>query len=62
VTTLSDLGSRAFLLRADETYHLNSQGAFFYPDHLKIDNTALSPERVAHQIVEHFALSTNAGG
>lgn len=52
------VGSRAFLLRADETYQLNSRGAFFYPDrHLKLDNTALSPEVVARRIAQHFSLA-----
>jgi AAA domain len=56
-------GSRAFLLSADQTYQMNSHGAFFYPDqHLKIDNTALSPEMVARQIVEHFTLLANPAG
>jgi len=42
---------------------MNSEGAFFYPDrHLKIDNTALSAELVAHQIVDHFSLPANAAG
>jgi AAA domain len=49
--------SRAFLLHADETYRMNSRDAFFYPDrHLKIDNTALTPEIVARRIAEHFSL------
>lgn len=38
-------------------YVLNSNGDFFYPDnHLKIDNTDLSPEIVAEMTIEHFGL------
>jgi hypothetical protein len=40
----------------------NTKGDFYYPDrHLKIDNTHLSPEAVARQIVEHFGLSRASG-
>jgi len=54
-------GSRAFLLNADRRYQLNSRESFFYSDrHLKIDNTALSPEVVARQIAAHFSLMSDA--
>lgn len=49
--------SRELLLHHDQQYRLNSQGDFFYPDrHLRIDNTAIAPQHVALQIVEHFGL------
>lgn len=52
-------GSRAFLLHADETYQLNSGGAFPYPDcHLTIDCTRLEPDDVARRIAAHFSLAT----
>ena len=51
-------GSRAFLLNADQTYQMNTQDAFFYPErHLKIDNTTLEPGVVAGQIAAYFSLS-----
>jgi len=50
--------SRAGLLRHEENHQLNSKpGEFYYPDqYLRIDNTNLSPEEVAHQINEKFSL------
>ncbi len=56
-------GSRAFLLDADRKYQLNTQGAFFYPEHhLKIDNTALEPAVVAETIAKHFGLGRGTDG
>jgi len=44
--------SRARLLQDDATYRLNSNGDFFYPlEHLRIDNTRLTPVDVAWSIV-----------
>jgi hypothetical protein len=49
--------SRALLLEHDATYRFNSNGDFFYPDqHLKIDNTRLTPLEVAEQIIAAFAI------
>lgn len=49
--------SRQHLLDADAQYRLNSNGEFDgRDDHLRIDNTALSPEAVAARTIEHFCL------
>ncbi|MGE5673972.1 MAG: AAA family ATPase [Mycobacterium leprae] len=49
--------SRRNLLTTDQRHRLNSNGDFFYPDqHLRIDNTNLTPEQVARQIIERFGL------
>ncbi len=51
--------SREQLLDTDQRYRLNTNGGgdFFYPErHLRIDNTALSPNVVASRIAKHFAL------
>jgi hypothetical protein len=49
--------SEARLLRWEGKYRMNSAGDFFYPeDHLKINNSALTAERVARQIMETFDL------
>lgn len=49
--------SRQHLLDADVQYQLNSAGDFFYPDrHLRIENSALTPEVVARRVMDHFHL------
>jgi hypothetical protein len=49
--------SEELMLRHEKEYQLNSRGEFYYPaDYLRIDNTHLSPEAVAQQIVERFSL------
>lgn len=48
--------SRELLLEHDEKHRLNTNEDFFYPDnHLKIDNTHLSPHDAARRIVETFS-------
>lgn len=43
------------LLSADQRYRMNSDNDFFYPaQHIKINNTNLSPEETAHKIIEAF--------
>ena len=50
------------LLEADRTCRLNTRGDFPYPQqHLKVDNTDMEPEVVAHRTVEHCRL-TRIGG
>ena len=47
--------ARAFVVAADHRYQLNTNGPFLYPSrHLKIDNTSITPDLAAQQIVEHF--------
>jgi hypothetical protein len=49
--------SRRRLLQHDAEYRLNSAGEFDHrPDWLRIENTHLSPARVAKRIITHFAL------
>lgn len=48
--------SRKRLLESEEAYQLDSKGSFPFPQHLRIDNTNLSPRIVAEQIAEHFGL------
>jgi cytidylate kinase len=49
--------SEARMLRWEGIYRMNSAGDFFYlEDHLKINNSALTAERVARQIMETFDL------
>lgn len=56
--------SRELLLRHDAEYRLGSAGEFDgRADWLRIDNTALSPEEVAEQVIHHHALPIrDAGG
>jgi hypothetical protein len=55
--------SRTHLLDADQRYQLNSHGDFPYPhQHLQIDNTNLSPKKVAQRIVAHFSLALRSAG
>lgn len=56
-------GSRAYLLKADQTYQMNSRGSFFYPErYLKIDSTTLEPDVVARRIAAHFSLLPERAG
>jgi AAA domain len=49
--------SRQHLLDAETKYQLNSAGRFEgRPDYLHIDNTSLSPEEVAEQVIATFGL------
>lgn len=49
--------SRGLLLQHDAEYRLSSAGEFDgRADWLRIDNTALSPEEVAEQVIRHFGL------
>jgi hypothetical protein len=48
--------SRARLLAAEEKYQLNSDGTFLHAEHVKIENTTLTPEQAAARIVDHFRL------
>ena len=52
--------SRNNLLKDAERHRLNSdEGEIWFPNHLKIDNTNLSPEAVADQVIEAFHLVPN---
>lgn len=52
--------SRANLLRDAERHQLNTNdGEFWFPNHIKIDNTNLCPEEVADMIIEKFKLAAN---
>ena len=56
-------GSRDFLLKADQTYRMNSRESFFYPErHLKVDNTTLEPDVVARQVAAYFSLVSDSAG
>ena len=48
--------SQERLLAAEEKWQLNSNGDFPFEDHIKIDNTNLSPSEVADLVVERFGL------
>jgi hypothetical protein len=50
-------GSRAHLLEQDTRHRFNTHGELDgRADWLRIDNTHLSPQQVAQQVVEHFGL------
>ena len=52
--------SRNNLLMDAERHRLNSnEGEIWFPNHLKIDNTNLSPEVVADMVIEAFHLVPN---
>ena len=52
--------SRNNLLMDAERHRLNSnEGEIWFPNHLKIDNTNLSPEIVADMVIEAFRLVPN---
>lgn len=50
--------SRAELLRSAEKHRLNSNAdEFWFENHIKIDNTNLTPDEVADMIIEKFSLT-----
>ena len=50
--------SRANLLSDAEHHRLNSdEGEYWFANHIKIDNSALTPEQVADRVVEAFRLT-----
>ncbi len=50
--------SRANLLDDAEHHRLNSdEGEYWFANHIKIDNTALTPEQVADRVIEAFHLT-----
>ena len=50
--------SRANLLSDAEHHRLNSdEGEYWFADHIKIDNSALTPEEVADRVIEAFHLT-----
>lgn len=52
--------SRANLLSTVERHRLNSNdGEIWFKNHIKIDNTSLSPDEVADTIIEKFKLAAN---
>lgn len=52
--------SRSNLLKDAENHRLNSdEGEIWFENHLKIDNTNLSPDEVADRVIEHFGLVAN---
>ena len=52
--------SRANLLDDTKNHRLNSdEGEVWFTNHLKIDNTNLSPDQVADKIIEAFGLVAN---
>lgn len=52
--------SRDNLLRDAENHRLNSEkDEFWFENHLKIDNTNLSPDQVANRVIEAFGLTAN---
>ncbi|MBO7632622.1 MAG: AAA family ATPase [Lachnospiraceae bacterium] len=52
--------SRDNLLRDAENHRLNSEkDEFWFENHLKIDNTNLSPNQVADRVIEAFGLTAN---
>ena len=52
--------SRDNLLRDAENHRFNSEkDEFWFENHLKIDNTNLSPDQVADRVIEAFGLTAN---
>lgn len=52
--------SRANLLKDAEKYRLNSrEGEVWFENHLKIDNTNLTPDQVADAVIAQFGLTAN---
>ncbi len=52
--------SRENLLRDNELHRLNSnEGEYWFDNHIKIDNTFLSPEEAAGRIISAFGLVPN---
>ncbi len=55
--------SRANLLSDAENHRLNSdEGEYWFANHIKIDNTALTPEQVADRVIEAFHLTARDRG
>lgn len=53
--------SESLLLEHEKKHRFNSGGAFYYPDrHICIDNTHLSPDETAVQIIDHFDFKLKA--
>ena len=48
--------SEANLLDFDQKHQMNSADDFMYPNHIKIDNSDLSPKETAEKIALHFEL------
>ena len=52
--------SRQNLLEGMQKHKLNSEpGEIWFPNHLKIDNTDLSPDETADLVIAHFGLAPN---
>jgi len=52
--------SRTNLLKDAKNHKLNSEeGEVWFSNHLKIDNTNLSPEQVADKVIETFGIAAN---
>ena len=52
--------SRNNLIRDTRNHRLNSEeGEVWFENHLKIDNTNLSPDQVADKVIEAFGLTAN---
>ena len=52
--------SRADLLETIKKYRLNSEeGEIWFANHLKIDNTDLTPDQAADRVIEAFGLTAN---
>ncbi|MFD2179819.1 AAA family ATPase [Veronia pacifica] len=49
--------SEANLLDFDQKHQMNTENDFIFSNHLKIDNTNLSPQQTAQRIVRHFGIS-----
>ena len=53
--------TRKDILTTAERYKLNSDpDEFLFDNHLKIDNTNLSPDEVADRVIAHFGLTPNS--
>lgn len=52
--------SKSNLLKDAENHRLNSEdGEVWFKNHIKIDNTRLSPDQVADMVIEGFKLVAN---
>lgn len=52
--------SKSNLLKDTENHKLNSaEGEIWFENHMKIDNTNLSPDEVADMVIEKFKLIAN---
>jgi hypothetical protein len=55
--------SRTNLLDDNKNHRLNSyEGEVWFTNHLKVDNTNLSPEQVADKIIEAFGINLKVVG